>query len=167
MMLTAREQTATGVHPLPVRSQTRRKADLLLREHLSAGEAETIGRHVSIRTVPTGEVLWREGEKGEWLALIVSGKVETSKDTDFGGQKIVVGLHGSGAVIGVESVVDGLTMPETAHAVTDAELIVLAKTDFDRLLEESPAFAMKSLKGLLQVVSLRLRHSIERLTTFF
>ena len=165
MTMTMQEQTTAP--PLRARPPGRRKADLLLREHLSAAEAEMLGRYISIRTVGAGEVFWREGERGEWLALITSGKVETSKDTEFGGQKIVVGLHGSGAVIGVESVIDGMTMPETARAVSDVELIILAKRDFDRMLEESPAFAMKSLKGLLQVASLRLRHSIERLATFF
>ena len=167
MMLTAQEQKVATHVSTPARTAACRRADRLLREHLSAAEAEALGRYISIRTAEPGDLLWREGERGEWLALVISGKVETSTGTEFGGQRIVVGLHGRGAIVGAESVVDGLVMPETARALTKTELIVLAKKDFDRLIEESPAFAMKSLKGLLQVVSLRLHHSLERLSTFF
>lgn len=167
MTMVAHVETAIDVPPLPQERKISSAAEDLLRENLSREEAESLKEYVSSVRVEPGELLWSEGGDGRYLALVVSGTIQTTKDTEFAGKRLVVGLHRPGAVIGVESVIEGFTMPETARAVTAAELLVISSEDFERFLEESPAFAMKTLKGLLQVVSIRLKHSMERISTFF
>jgi CRP-like cAMP-binding protein len=158
---------ATAIQPRCEERKISPGAEAFLRENLSREETENLKEYVSTVLVERGEILWEEREGGRYIALVVSGTIQTTKDTEFAGKSLIVGLHQPGAVIGVESVIDGFTMPETARAVTTAELLVLSRDDYERLLQESPAFAMKSLKGLLQIVSIRLKHSIERLSTFF
>ena len=143
------------------------KAYRLLSDALSEYERELVWKYIESKQVPAGELLWMEGEPGDYLALIVSGEVETLKDTEFRGKQVVIGLHQQGTVIGIESVMDGGPRPVTAKAMKETELVILSKENFEMLSMESPEFANKMLRKFLQLESTRLRKSLERLTSFF
>lgn len=139
----------------------------LLPHGLTKDERATVSKYLNTKRIPRGGFLWKEGESGDHLALVVAGEVETMKETEFEGKQVILGLHRAGSVVGITSAMEGRSREESARAVEDTELLVLSLENMDRLFSESPEFAVKLLRKMLQLVSTRLRKSVERLASFF
>jgi CRP-like cAMP-binding protein len=118
-------------------------------------------------SVKKGVVLWKEGDPSEYVAVICSGEVEILKQTEFEGKHAVVGVYKTGAVIGALGILDGHNRAVTARAREDMTLITITKDNFETIIEKHPELATKLLKGMLLSVSMRLRKSFERMSTFF
>jgi len=117
--------------------------------------------------VGAGEVLWREGDACDYVGFILSGRLEIQKATEFPGKPVIVGIYSTGAVVGELCIVDHQPREVTAVALEETCLAVLAREDFERLIEEQPRLAAQLLKGMLLKVSIRLRKSFERLAEVF
>jgi CRP/FNR family transcriptional regulator len=87
------------------------------------------------------------------MYIILSGKVKVSKNTEDEKERILA-IHKSGEFFGEMSLLDGQTEPATVIAKEDCTLMIISKTDFDKLLT-NPDFA----KQLLMILCQRLRSS--------
>jgi len=126
-----------------------------------------IAEYFTCATVQVGEPLWREGDPGEFEAFIIEGKVEVSKETEFPGHQVVVGVYSPGAVIGELCMVEQQPRGVTAVALEETSLLLLSRERFELLLEHNPSLGIKLLKGMLLAVSTRLRKSFDRLAAIF
>lgn len=144
----------------------RMKRELRFFNFLEEVELEEIAPYFECRQVPAGQYLWKENAPGNHVALIINGRVEVTKQTEFKGN-VVVGIYSRGASIGELSLVDDSPRSESALAVDAVDLIFLTRDSFQRLIGEHPATAVRLLEGLLMTVSRRLKKSFERLTAIF
>jgi len=119
------------------------------------------------RTFASGELLWKEGDPSDYVAIISSGQVEIMKQTEFKGKHVVVGVYKTGSVVGTLGILDGSPRAGTARASEDVTLLIITKENFDIIIEKYPVLATKLMKGLLLSISVRLRKSFERMATFF
>jgi len=95
-----------------------------------------------------GEFLFREGDKGEKMYVLLEGEVDIFLG-DF-----VLETAGPGALLGEMALIDD--SPRTAHAVakTPARLAQIDRRRFHFLVQQTPHFATHVLKTLAD----RLRH---------
>lgn len=140
-------------------------ADLF--HYLEENEIENLATYFSFGQMKAGETLWKEEDPCEVLAFIVSGKIRLSKQTEFKGKEVVVGVFGPGAMAGEPSILDGSLQATSAVALEDAVLLLLSKKSFDRILQESPELGMRLLKSMLLSVSDRLKHALGRLAAMY
>ncbi|MBE0598496.1 MAG: cyclic nucleotide-binding domain-containing protein, partial [Desulfuromonadales bacterium] len=119
------------------------------------------------RQASAGEILWREGEGCDSLAIIIDGRVDIKKATEFEGKEVIVGVYGRGSVVGELCFLDQAPREVTVVALEDTNLLLLTRDNFDRLLEEQPAAAIRLLQGMLLAVSSRLRSCFDRLASIF
>jgi CRP/FNR family cyclic AMP-dependent transcriptional regulator len=117
--------------------------------------------------VGAGEECWHEGEPGDRLGFLLSGRLQLKKDTEFKGKQVVVGVLSPGAVVGELSFLDGNPSPLTVAALEDCQLILLPRQDFSLLEQDHPDLALSLLKSVLQAASRRLVKSYERLAAIF
>jgi CRP-like cAMP-binding protein len=117
--------------------------------------------------VEAGEELWHEGEPGDRLGFLLSGRMQLKKDTEFQGKQVVVGVLSPGAVVGELSFLDGGPSPLTVAALEDCQLILLRRQDFPRLEQSHPDLALSLLKSVLLAASRRLEKSYQRLAAIF
>lgn len=110
------------------------------------------------RSFKAGETIVRQGNPGEGLFVIVSGKVRVEKVTD-GGSVVSIATHGAGDVIGEMSVLDGATRSASVVAEEDTECLVLVSWDFTSFLKSHPEVAL----DILPVVVRRFRETNEAL----
>jgi CRP/FNR family transcriptional regulator, cyclic AMP receptor protein len=134
---------------------------------LAEEDLPRIGEYFTCASVRAGETLWSEGDPGEFEAFIIEGKVEVSKETEFPGHKVVVGVYSPGAVIGELCMIEQQPRGVTAVALEDTSLLLLSRERFELLLEHNPSLGIKLIKGMLLAVSIRLRKSFERLAAIF
>ena len=119
------------------------------------------------RQVKAGDVLFREGDACDYLAYIITGRLEIKKATDFQGKEFILGIYGSGAIVGELCFLDGSPRPYTAVALEECTLVELSKENFDAMIAGVPELGIKFLKGLLLAASIRLRKSFDRMAAIF
>lgn len=97
-----------------------------------------------------GETLFEQGERGEALYLVASGRVQV-----LAGASLLADL-GPGDVVGELALISGLGRTAAVRVAADGLLFSVAGEDFQRLLRDEPAV----LWSLLQTLAGRLRASL-------
>ena len=96
----------------------------------------------------TGERLMHEGEPGDKVALILSGRVKVSHvGTD--GREQVLDFRGPGELVGELAAVDQAPRSSSVTAIEPVEAQVVSALDFRALLDR-PEFAAELLRRLSQ-----------------
>lgn len=145
----------------------RMKRELRCFSFLSDVELGEIAPYFSCRMVPARANVWTSGEVDDYMAFIISGRIELKVDTEFPGKQVVVGVFSRGAVIGVGSVLNHHPRTSTARALEDCGLVLLARESFEALLQVYPQTGIKLLKGVLLSETHRLSRAYARLASVF
>lgn len=143
------------------------KKQLSLFKFLAEDELCELACYFELKKYNAGEIIWQENDKCDYVAFIVSGRLEIKKETEFKGKQVILGIYSRGSIVGELCVLDAQPRPVTAEALEDVTLVLLYRNNLEKLLEKEPKLGVKLLKGMLQTVSLRLRKSFDRLTTIF
>jgi CRP/FNR family transcriptional regulator, cyclic AMP receptor protein len=130
-------------------------------------DAEKIIPFFDLVDYPAKSVVFKEGDPGDFIGFVVSGKLEVKKQTEFKGNQLIIALLSSGALVGELSIFDQHNRSATVEAVEDTTMLILKNTSLDALLQQHPYTGTKLLKGLIRILALRLRKATERLTTIF
>lgn len=117
--------------------------------------------------VKKGETLWHEGDDCDYMAFIVSGKLEESKETEFKGKQVVVGVVSDGSLIGDACMINQRQRGETVKALADTALLCLSLEQFEMLMVQENELAKHLLKSMLVSISTKLRHTVKRLAAVF
>lgn len=109
------------------------------------------------RTYGDGEIVFREGELGEHLFVVLSGGVRIRKEGDL--VATVLGELTPGEMFGEITLLDRRPHSATAIAVGDTELAVYDQDAFLSALRRDPELALRVIASL----TTRLRSSNEQL----
>ena len=134
---------------------------------LEEADCMQLAEYFECRCLAAGEELWREGERSHYVAFIVTGRIETQKETAFRGKQVVVGVYGQESLVGIVSILTDEPRPVTAKALEACQLLLLSRAAFDRINREEPQLGNRLLKGMLFCLSTRLKQSYERLAAIF
>ncbi len=130
---------------------------------LSDEDIETLSAFFESKHIPAGETLWKEEDPFDYIAFILSGRVEIKKETEFKGKNVIIGIYSRGALC----ILDESLRKVTAVALEDVSLAIITQENLDKLIDTNPGLGAKLLKGMLITVSNRLRKSFDRLSVFF
>lgn len=122
---------------------------------------------LSYREAAVGACLWSEGGSSHFLALLLSGKVETLKKTEFPRRPFVTGLFGVGAIVGEAGFLNDLPCNSPARVLEPRTILTLTREKYEQLEQLYPAVANLVLKWILNTVSSRLHNAQKRLATIF
>ncbi|MBI3183710.1 MAG: cyclic nucleotide-binding domain-containing protein [Myxococcales bacterium] len=130
---------------------------------LSEPEAAEVFEVAEETSLKKGERLFREGEMGDALYVVLEGQIEVSK-SDRQGRPQTLAKLGDGSVLGEMSLVCGdAARSASAHALTDAKLLKIPSARFSKLLRNDSVAALKIVHNLAQVMSRRLLLMDEKL----
>jgi len=99
-----------------------------------------------------GQVIFKEGEQGRELFIIIEGEVEIRKRTSANTAKTLITFH-KGDIFGEMAIVEGKPRSATAIAVTSCRMLVMNEALLDSMLENNPDFAKK----MIRILSERIR----------
>jgi CRP/FNR family transcriptional regulator, cyclic AMP receptor protein len=100
-----------------------------------------------VRAYSPGDVIFREGEPGKEMFILVDGRVEITKSTSGSAAKTLITLQ-RGDIFGEMAVIDKKARAATATAIGPTKVLVLNEALFDATLEKNPDFARKIIKLL-------------------
>jgi CRP/FNR family cyclic AMP-dependent transcriptional regulator len=115
-------------------------------EDLGSRELGEVAALVDEVDVPSGKVLFREGQRGEEFFVIVSGGVHVERQ----GRELAT--LGPGQWAGEIALVDGGPRTATGTTTSDARLLVLGHREFNSLLDRFPAIESTILRTLAKRV---------------
>ena len=125
-------------------------------------ELNIISQHLSLRDIKKGEVVFTEGEQGNYMCFVSKGSLNVVKDID-GKKNIIITSITRGKSLGEMSMVDLSPRSATVIGASDAELIIMGRQAFDIILQEHPKIGVKLLSGVARLLSLYLRQASGRL----
>jgi CRP-like cAMP-binding protein len=129
-----------------------RKAGLF--QGVDVNDVEAISSEFEVMEVSRGQVLFHEGEPGDSLYIVLSGKVKLGRRASDGRENLVA-VMGPSDQFGELSLFDPGPRTATAVVVTDGRVARLPKVALQKWVEERPQIAMQ----LLRVVARRLRRT--------
>lgn len=116
-------------------------------EDLDASEKDELMPLLEFRDYHAGQEVYHEGEKGDNLNMIITGKIRINKMT-VEGEPFTIATLKAGDVFGIMSFLDGSRHDASITADKASTIVVLKKADFDGLMKSKPNAAAKILKGL-------------------
>lgn len=132
---------------------------------LKGREPEMLSAYLQAYAADPGCVIFREGDPGHHMCLLVSGRVKTYKESDIE-HKAEVADESRGRSIGEMALIDGEPRSATCIATEASVLLLLNQANFQRLGEERPALALKLLLRITRLMSRRLRLTSGRLVDY-
>lgn len=126
--------------------------ETLLADFCGKQALETLTQSGNSNYYKKKQVIYTEGNYPVRLFYIEKGKVKTYKTNDDG-KELTVSLFAEGEFIGYTALLEETTYRESAEAIEDTELSVIAKEDFEKLMHNNTEVQRKFIKLLAQNVS--------------
>jgi len=115
-------------------------------------EIRRLGLLLQRRRYPQGSLVFREGEKGDALFIVLSGRIlATALQNDGSPRRVYEFVPGN--FFGEMAIIEEAPRSATCVALEDSELLVLQGTDFYRLVTENPRLANKLLLSIGTVMT--------------
>jgi CRP/FNR family cyclic AMP-dependent transcriptional regulator len=123
----------------------------------SRQEIALLSEYLECFGVPRQAAVLREGDEGDFLVILITGKAEIVKLHE-GVEKIVYELK-PGDVIGEMSLVDGQKRFASCVTTEPSDFAVLTHDSLNSMLADHPRLGNKFLLMLLSLSTSRLRHA--------
>jgi CRP/FNR family cyclic AMP-dependent transcriptional regulator len=117
-------------------------------------DIEALSSEFEVFDAPRGTTLFNEGEPGDSLYIVLTGKVKLGKKSQDGRENLIA-VMGPSDQFGELSLFDPGPRTATAVVVTDARLARLSKAALTQWITERPQIGLQ----LLRVVARRLRRT--------
>jgi CRP/FNR family transcriptional regulator len=121
-----------------------------------------LARVLRRRTVPVGEILWRQGDDARELMFVVDGVVSASLHVP-GDRTVEIGTAGPGEVVGEIGLLDGEGHTMSVRASETATLLALGRMDFAALLARQDPSAFRLRRRLASLFTARHRIQLQHL----
>lgn len=125
---------------------------------LSRPDVQSLAGYLRAYDAKKGVAIFKEGAKGMFMCIVISGRVAILKEGQEREQKQVAIVR-PGKSMGEMSLLDELPYSATAVAEDDTQVLLLTRMSFLRLGEERPQLCNIVLRQIARLMSLRLRQT--------
>lgn len=133
--------------------------DTFLFQDLNFSESHDLAKICHRENRSKGDVIIEESALGQALYLIEQGEVKVLKGE--GDDQDEVARLGRGELFGEMSLVENDLTSASVICATDTELYVIRRDEFEGLMSENQALALKVYKSFCRMLSERLRKTTE------
>jgi len=134
-------------------------------EQFSLAEIRLLGHFMQTFRAQAGQEIIREGEAGDFMMLVIEGRVEVFKQDRWNTPRLIAVIE-EGKTLGEMSMIDGEPRFATCVAVDPSLIAVLSRDALALIILEQPMLGAKILMQLSVMLSQRLRQTSLRLVEF-
>jgi len=132
---------------------------------LSPEEIEELCSYLELREVPADSVVMKEGATDEnYVGFLIEGKLVVKNRTEYWGKNIIIAILEQGAMVGEGAFVESGPRSNSIIAVEPSKLLTLSAQKMEELISNNALLAVKLLKRMLYIMSLRLRKAGDRIS---
>ena len=140
--------------------------DIPLFDELNSHELGIVADHMNFIEIEEGEILFKEGDHGDYVCFVLKGSLDIVKETRAQGEMVTIATISRKRSIGEMSVIDNTTRSATAIARSKTSLVSLPQESFNAILDRHPKMGIKILKGIARLMSLNMRKTSSRLADY-
>jgi CheY-like chemotaxis protein len=107
--------------------------------------ANILSDHKTIKKIRKKDMLYMEGNKPNFLYCILSGKIKTFKSNERG-KEYIIDIHKEGDFLGFNAMMEDGKYMESAMAIENSEVALIAMQDFLHVLDSNSEVALKFAK---------------------
>ena len=133
-----------------------------LLENFSTAEVHLLAQFMHVYRAPPAAEIIREGDGGDFMLMILEGRVEVHKRDRWNTQQMLASVE-AGRTLGEMSMIDGEPRFATCIAAEPTLFAVLDRESLARIIVEQPLLGAKILMELVLMLSHRLRATSQRL----
>ncbi len=133
-----------------------------LLENFSTAEVRLLAHFMEMYRAGAAVEIIREGEGGDFMLMILEGRVEVHKRDRWNTQQLIATVD-AGKTLGEMSMIDGEARFATCIAIEPVLVAVLDRENLARIIVEQPMLGAKILMELVLMLSQRLRATSQRL----
>ena len=133
-----------------------------LLENFSPAEVRLLAHFMTVYNAPTGTEVIREGDGGDFMLMIIEGKVDVVKRDRWNAPQHIAVVD-AGKTLGEMSMIDGEPRFASCVASEPSLIGVLDRESLARIIVEQPMLGAKILMELVLLLSQRLRATSARL----
>lgn len=130
---------------------------LPLFQAFSYAELRAISRYLIPHKADKGEIIFREGDAGNFMLILISGRIGIIKGGEHGQQ--LLSYEGRGRIVGEMALLDHEKRSATCTVEENCELLKLSHEGLDKLANDHPALAYRFMHCLALLLSRRLRRT--------
>ena len=130
--------------------------ELPIFKDLTERELELVAEICEQKRYESGDCIFREGEPGNRLYIVVDGEVRISRQIPGAGEEALAVLK-RGAMFGEMAVFDRSERSTDAISNGGVDVVTLSRAEFEMLLDFHRDIAYKVLWAVVRVLSARLR----------
>ena len=127
-------------------------------------DLELLAKFVTHHQMDKGSVLFEEGDPGDFMLIVVQGRIAIFKGGEHGRQLLSTEMRGR--IIGEMAMIDQERRSATCVSETDCELLILTHTNMQCMAKEHPAVAYHFMSSLARILSRRLRRTSGMMADF-
>lgn len=120
-------------------------SDIDLFRDLSDRDHAELERMTTITAVPRGRVFYQPEEVGEVLFLVRQGRVQLYRISPEG-KKLIIATLGPGTLFGEMALLGQQMHNAFAEALDDCIILVMSRTDLERLILSKPVLGLRMLE---------------------
>ncbi len=120
--------------------------------------------YLELREWNTNAIVMQEGEFEDYMGFVVEGKLAVKKHTGYWGKQIIIAVLDKGTMVGEGAFIDQGPRSNTIVAMENCRLLVLTAQKMDDLILNRPMLAIKLMKHMLHIISVRLRKAGDRIS---
>lgn len=132
---------------------------LPLFENLEPKEVTILSRHFKLYSAQAGAVLFNEGDTGDFMAVVLDGAAEVTKERHCDASRAKVTMAGYGKMVGEMALIDGEPRSASAAFPHSARILILTRESFDAIVTEYEKTGIALLWRLCRNLSHRLRQT--------
>ena len=133
-----------------------------LLENFTPEEVRLLSHFMDVYRAPEGAEIIREGDGGDFMTLLIEGRVEVRKRDRWNTPQLIAVVE-PGRTLGEMSMIDGEARFATCVAAAPSLVAVLDRESLARIIVEQPLLGAKILMELVLMLSQRLRATSDRL----
>lgn len=121
-------------------------------------EIDILVKHAKIHSLMEDEVLFNEGDDGDFFAIVIDGEIQVKKQTEKE-KPITIATLTNGATLGEMSLIDHDVRSASAVAAKPSTVFILSRQSFDSLVDQSPRCGVKLIRKIATILCTTIRRT--------
>lgn len=131
---------------------------------LSSEEVGILCPYLELREWEKDATVMKQGEFEDYMGFVIEGKLAVKKHTGYWDKHIVIAILDKGSMVGEGAFIDQGPRSNTILAMEKCRMLILSSSKMNDLILNSPMIAIKLMKHMLHIISVRLRKAGDRIS---
>lgn len=121
-------------------------------------EIDILIKHAKIHSLVEDEVLFNEGDDGDFFAIVIAGKIAIKKQSEKE-KPVTIATLTNGDTLGEMALIDHDTRSASAVASEPSTVFILSRQSFDTLIDQSPRCGVKLIRKIATILCATIRRT--------